>query len=300
MYQHFYFEIVDLVTQKVQEYGALLKLGKFQLSFKALQQLWLVFLCLAPESMYCRGVLLYLLQLEHWKTYWRNPFTMLKNHFSSFIEEDGELSFSVLSRTVLQDSHKSSFDTLNNAFKAQRLHLQAAASLLEELDCVDFSRSTHTFFNHGDIEVQLLKEFLLQHINQLRDNIFDPYPPLAKAAFYKPRLDLLKEMAQTSQTAHMVGTNFEWCSPALVRFPPREAPFQNGPLLDQSHSVLASLHRLFLEDNLNGLDIRYILQPEPVVATPMVFDDLNYSMSRNTATEHVEKELMSLTDWLNK
>ena len=153
--------VVDLVTQKVQDYGALLKLGKFQLSFKALQQLWLVFLCLAPESMYCRGVLLYLLQLEHWKTYWRNPFTMLKNHFSSFIEEDGELSFSVLSRTVLQDSHKSSFDTLNNAFKAQRLHLQAAASLLEVMDWVVFTRSTHTFFNHGDVEVQLLKEFLL-------------------------------------------------------------------------------------------------------------------------------------------
>lgn len=223
---------------------------------------------------------------------------MLETHFSSFVEEDGELSFSVLSRTVLQDSHKSSFHTLNNAFKAQSLHLKATASLTKEFGCTEFSRSLHSNINRTDSEVVCLQVFLLQHINQLRDNIFNPYPPLGNSNFYKSQKEVLQDMALPCHTTHSVGLNSTGASPGGVRCPPKDMCFLSKDLLDKGQSVLASLHRLLLEDNLSGLEVKYVLQPDPLVPGPLVMDVFNYEPVPEPTTHIFEGEAMSLDKWL--
>ena len=111
----------------------MLKLARWKDSFLALKQLLLVFLVLVPNSIYTQAITVYILLLHQWKQYFPQVATIWENHLSAFVEEDGELSFSVLSRTVLADSTKSSFKTINKAYLGQSLYHDAMAELDKDL-----------------------------------------------------------------------------------------------------------------------------------------------------------------------
>lgn len=223
---------------------------------------------------------------------------MLETNFSSFVEEDGELSFSVLSRTVLQDSHKSSFDTLNSAFQSQRLLLKATSSFAKEFTCTEFSRSTHSVVHKKDAEVVLLHEFLRLHLNQLANNIFDPYPRLDQTSFYPSQKDLLNDMAKKSNTTLVVDKHNRYNQPGAIRFPPREAPYLTTNLEDNSMSVLASLHRLLLEENLSGLEVLHTLNPQPLTVQPLNMEvDVDVPITTTNSNSQLANT-MPLNEWL--
>jgi hypothetical protein len=89
----------------------------------------LVFLSLAPNSMYSKNCLLFLHQLHHWKEQALPISTILKHSIYSFNEEMGELCFAMLGRTVLGDNHQ-----CNRPFRPNPTYRQLLLALSSMLD----------------------------------------------------------------------------------------------------------------------------------------------------------------------
>lgn len=67
--------------------------------------LLLVFLSLAPQSMYAKNCLLFLHHINHWKEQGLPVMELLKHLIYSFNEEMGEQLFTTLGCTVLNNNH---------------------------------------------------------------------------------------------------------------------------------------------------------------------------------------------------
>ena len=129
-------------------------------------------------------MVLYLSLLDHWKTNFSRVAEIWENNLLAFIEEDGELSFSVLSRTVLADSTKSSFKTLNKAYSGQYLYRQAMKDLQEDLESFSRTTSLHIILTEEAEEVKQLAKFLELHFKSLQQDTLEIYPALKKVVWY--------------------------------------------------------------------------------------------------------------------
>ena len=175
---------------KVRDYGALLKLARYEDCLPALQRLLMVFVTLAPSGIYAKSVTLYLLLLNHWNKHFPDVAKIWQQNLAAFIEEDGELSFSVLSRTVLADSSKSSFDTLDRAYKGQQLYKTAMVDLEQDLHSFTRTASLHVILGRNSAEVQCLSKFLQQHVQSLRTGFFSIYSKLGRGVISYPGPDV--------------------------------------------------------------------------------------------------------------
>lgn len=194
-----------------------------------------MFLILCPKSIYTRSVLLYLLLLKYWTTSDLPTIKHLHHNLFSFVEEDGELSFSVLSRTVLGDSYKSSFDSLNKVYQGQHLLLQSTTELSKDFGVFVTSLSNHPRIYETDEEVVILQQFLHQHLLNIELQTLKTYPPLGKNGFYpsltpdKPTLEI---DISTSNTV---------------------LPYLPCNLLLTAEDVLSDVHRLLVKNPAAGV-----------------------------------------------
>lgn len=240
---------------KVRDYGALLKLAKFSDCLLALKRLLLVFITLAPTGMYSKAVLLYLILLQHWDEHFPDVAKIWKQHLPAFIEEDGELSFSVLSRTVLGDTSKSSFNVLNKAYKSQHLYKEAMADLEKDLNCFTRTASLHTILDEESSEVKQLSQFLEQHFRSLQKGTLEIYSKLgSKGLFYPATTE--KEAARYHRTLVLEDATVAHSSIEVI------TQFEPLSLQDCLEETLNSLEKTLLEQNFAGCEVKYILLPQ--------------------------------------
>lgn len=77
-----------------------------------------IMLARGKSNCYVQSIMVHVMNLFHSKKHDLPPYKMLKDHFAVFNEEPGEISFSVLSRTVLGKSVKNSVSLMNDRYKA--------------------------------------------------------------------------------------------------------------------------------------------------------------------------------------
>lgn len=240
---------------QVRDYGALLKLAKFSECFAALKRLLLVFTSLAPGGLYSKALMLYILLLQHWDKQFPTVAKIWKQHLPAFVEEDGELSFSVLSRTVLGDTTKSSFATLNKAYKSQQLYKEAMADFDQDANCFSRTASLHTVLDEDSAEVKQLAKFLSLHFQSIQAGKLNIYTKLTKDNFaYSARTST----EATSQTISLSFAEISSLDTLNLSIP----LFESASTQHKVDETLNSIEKTLFEDNYSGAEIRYILQPE--------------------------------------
>ncbi len=219
----------------------------------------MVFTTLAPQGMYAKAVMLYLLLLRFWKVQFPQASSVWENNLPAFIEEDGELSFSVLSRTVLADSTKSSFATMNKAFTGQSMYREAMQDLTQDLECFSRTANQHTVLNENSAEVKELSKFLAAHLKSIEQGQLQIYPKLASGSFYY-------EGAPTFLGgSYVISLN----ATALQQDPSLELqiPEFEPPSLEHSlDQVLNAVQTSLTEANNAGCLIKYVLDPVEVLS----------------------------------
>lgn len=237
----------------------MLKVAKWSECLAALERLLIVFTVLAPQGVYSKAVMLYLLLLRFWKSNFPQVSTVWETNLPAFIEEDGELSFSVLSRTVLSDSTKSSFATMNKAYSGQSMYHEAMADLSNDLQCFSRTASLHTVLKENSAEVEALSRFLKTHLKSIKREQLQIYPKLSSGAkFY--------EGAETFLGAPYV---ISLDATSLVEEPSLDLliPDLEPPSIEYSlDQVLNAVQTSLSEGNFAGIEIKYALQPEEVLS----------------------------------
>jgi hypothetical protein len=238
----------------VHDYGALLKIAKYQDCLHALQGLLVVFLTLAPTGLYAKAVSLYLILLQHWKTTFPQVSKIWENNLAAFIEEDGELSFSVLSRTVLADSSKSSFTTLNKAYSGQYMYRQAMSELQTDLDCFTRTSNLHVILHSTSDEVKQLSQFLDNHFQSIMQDGLSIYVPMTKGSFcYENQAS----MTANSQIIFLSDVSLQ-SDPQLALSIKQLEPPSLQLSLDQ---LLNTVENTLLDHNVSGCTVNYVLNP---------------------------------------
>ena len=217
-----------------------------------------MFVTLAPTSIYTKSTCLYLLLLAYWDQHFPEVAKIWQQNLPAFIEEDGELSFSVLARTVLADTTKSSFDTLNNAYQGQQLYKEAMTDLEKDLDCFSRTASQHTVLLPEAKEVCRLKEFLEHHFNTLQTGTLEIYPKMAKgAAFYLGTTDNKK--GQETIKLYLDSPEWEPAMDLAIR------EFEPPDLQQSMKDLLSTLDTTLNTSNFEGVVVKNILDPPEIM-----------------------------------
>lgn len=202
---------------------------------------------------------MYLLLLHHWGKHFPTVSQIWEEHLEAFIEEDGELSFSVLSRTVLADSSKSSFETLNRAYSGQHMYKEAMADLDTDLHCFTRSSSLHTLLDQYSDEVAQLGNFLQLHYESLQTESFKIYKPLDKGA-----TAYLNPAQQDPQSLWL------FLSPQQLQEQPalnlKIQELEPPSLIQRLEETLNTVEQTLSVNNLSGIEVKYILFPEDLVS----------------------------------
>lgn len=215
--------------------------------------------------------MLYVLLLHYWKAQFPQVSKVWEDNLPAFIEEDGELSFSVLSRTVLADSTKSSFATMNKAYIGQSMYREAMKDLNTDLDCFSRTASLHTVLEENSDEVKALSKFLRTHLKSIKTGHLQIYPKLSTGAkFYEGAETFLGVPYVISLNTTTIKDD-----PLLDLLIPEFEPPSLEHLVDQ---VLNSVDKSLLEANSAGCEIQYALKP--------VFSDDSETVSEEEEEEY--------------
>lgn len=203
--------------------------------------------------------------LERWKRKQLPTLHMLESNFANFIEEDGELSFSVLSRTVINDTCKASFDHLNKAYQGQTLLSKASHELIDDFG-VFSGTSKHPTVSVSSAEVKGLADFFKTSLQQLQLNQFQTYPTLTTSHYEpKAKMDLITAQLASS-TPHLQLTPHK---------------IQLDQIIHTAVQVLEDVSRLLSKPDSTGITTELELFPR----SPILYTSFSYSDEDTNATQ---------------
>ena len=129
----------------------------------------------------------------------------MRADYSNFMEEDGEIAFSVLARSILRDSDKSSFRRLNANFQLMPFLFEVQADLMSESGSTSYCQmKDHPELKEDNAEVLILRLHFISVINDMKQGWWSSekiqgrtYPKLALAKFnYVPQERLVTQDLQ--------------------------------------------------------------------------------------------------------
>ena len=130
-----------------------------------------------------------LVNLMLWAHYVNNDlpiYDMIKHNASMCNEECGELSFSVLARTIASNSSRMDIDSVNRHFILSRLKLDVANDLnLDIADNQTVMINNHHIIKADSPEVIAVGVHFLSVVNNLKINFFYHYPTKPADATFK-------------------------------------------------------------------------------------------------------------------
>ena len=233
-----------------------------------LKKLFVVFLILSPTGTYAKCLLLYLILLDKWAKDKLPTMAMLTTGFSNFNEEDGELSFSVLSRTVINDTCKASFSHLNSAYQGQNLLKSAASDLISDFG-VFAGASSHQKISSTAPEVKALIAFFKRAFLEIKANSFQHYPPLQNQVFYEPKAKVLAALRAIQLQNQFPASQ----QASTTSFMPTSLP-------ELAATVLEDLQRLLIRPNsFATVTERQLHPPSPIETEPLSYSPDNCGIS---------------------
>ena len=122
-------------------------------------------LLLLKSREYSRAVIVHLLHIRYLHKSNHPGYTMMKDNFANFVEEDGEIAFSLLARSILSTSDKSDFHKLNRNFQMISIYLDIQNDFLKDIGARP-KRNHHRKIQDGP-EVQALVAHFRSVINEM-------------------------------------------------------------------------------------------------------------------------------------
>jgi hypothetical protein len=112
------------IPPQVLNYGIVLRLNDGKLGIKHLMRMLDLLLMISGGrgGSYCHSVIMQLLVVQHQYFYNLPQWQMLKNSMSTYNEEAGEISFSLLSRIVLGDTQQRKFEHMDKCYKLVHMY----------------------------------------------------------------------------------------------------------------------------------------------------------------------------------
>jgi len=138
-----------------------------------------VFLCIQPGQEYVRSIVNNLLTLTYWKS--KSPelpfWEAFKTNPASFNEESVELSFSLLGRSMANDSNRINIKHVQKKYRCIRRYTEAKADIATDLTHKDTMKSVSGRFKVGKDHVKVTKtrEWIRGVINKARFNSYGAY-----------------------------------------------------------------------------------------------------------------------------
>ena len=123
---------------------------------------------------YPRMQLAYMLTIEHWRTTSHVTWDILR-HLYMFNEEYGEIYFSLLSRCVLGDYHKSSFEHMDGQYRLLPIYQQVKADIIDDTSNSNTSITWRHNIKPNSAEVIMTSVFFQRVINTILTNKHKSY-----------------------------------------------------------------------------------------------------------------------------
>ena len=116
-----------------------------------------------------------MLMLEYWRSSGHVIWDMMDGNMSMFNEEFGEIFFGILSRCVLGDHIKSSFEHMNDIYKLLPVYRSIKNEIMKDHDNSKHSLNWHHKIPVDSEEVTATAFFFKQTIRQIYNNTYDSY-----------------------------------------------------------------------------------------------------------------------------
>lgn len=157
----------------------MIHLNKYDSMETMLMAMLKIMVCLRSAH-YIKGLLLHLLIMTHQKKHMLPPYRMFAMRSSSFSEEAGEMSLSVLSRVSRGDSNVHDLKHCDHMFKLSTTFLRIGKQL-EHGDDASSVVNNRVTVDPQSSEVAALVTFLNKTIKKIQIGSFKPYRKLPKA-----------------------------------------------------------------------------------------------------------------------
>lgn len=168
---------------QVQDYYVALKFNQGTRCIKALYRL-----CVACCMLhYCRNagatrghpypkiMLLFMLVLRHWRATRFCAYEMMKTNMSMFNEELGELTFSILARSVLGDHTRDDFDHMDRLFRLLKVYRDVKSDVVADNSNASNSLNWRHKINKVGDEVTSTQLFFKRIIRQMVAGTYQSY-----------------------------------------------------------------------------------------------------------------------------
>ena len=176
------FDLLCLMNQ-VQDYYLALKFNQGSRCVRALYRL-----CTACCMLHnCRNagstrghpypkiMLLYMLVLQHWRQSKYCGYAMMKSNMAMFNEELGELTFSILARSVLADHTRDDFEHMDRLFRLLRVYRDVKGDVVADTSGASNSLNWRHKINKVGEEVTTTELFFKRIIRQMVSGTYTSY-----------------------------------------------------------------------------------------------------------------------------
>jgi hypothetical protein len=130
---------------------------------------------LSPDPVLLELQLTEMLMLEYWRSSGHVIWDMMDGNMSMFNEEYGEIFFGILSRCVLGDHVKSSFEHMNDIYRLLPVYRSVKKEIMKDHDNSKHSLNWHHKIPVDSEEVNATAFFFKQVIRQICANTYDSY-----------------------------------------------------------------------------------------------------------------------------
>lgn len=140
--------------------------------------LLVVFISLKNHS-YVKAILLQFLMYGYWKTSNHPAWKLIKSHPHSMLEEDGEISLSLLSHAASSHSRKHDIQAMSKVYQLFQYYRQTVAETM--LDCkIRVGPRRRSTVSNTDLEVRVIVRHFTRIIGQLRNETWMHYPNISR------------------------------------------------------------------------------------------------------------------------
>lgn len=194
---------------QVQDYYLAMKFNKGDQCIKALYRLFTA-CCMLHNSKnagvgrghpYPKVMIAFMLVLQHWRATKYCGYQMMKTNMGIYNEELGELTFSILARSVLGDHTKDDFEHMCSLFRLLRVYRDVKSDVVDDTSSSNCLNWRHKIKVDGD-EVVTTQLFFKSIIRQMVNGTYMSYDG-SKKAFTNQQAGVLTKVKPTSPAVYM-------------------------------------------------------------------------------------------------
>lgn len=176
-----------IISFQVRDYGIEIKSGSLDQIVTAFLDLLMVMVC-TGSTQYVRCMCLQMCLFQHWESTKHPVFSLIRRFPQNLLEEDGEISLSLLCHAATVHGVHYDHKHLGNLYKLTNLYRQNAAEATIDLG-IRVSRRKHHRVSCQDPEVAVLVTHFRRTIIKMVRGSWTHYPEIARSTRRYPTLE---------------------------------------------------------------------------------------------------------------